>query len=121
MDELSDWVRSEVGVVVSVDPVKVRPWAAVWRVRAGAGTFFAKQNCALQRYEPGVLRVLADVTCDVTGPTNMLPVNTEITTWAEPARRLHDGGPDAAAGAVRPGRARSAPCRGSPRPRRCRA
>lgn len=37
------------------------------------------------------LRVLADVTCDVTGPTNMLPVNTEITTWQEPVRRLHDG------------------------------
>ncbi len=42
------------------------------------------------------LRVLADVTCDVTGPTNMLPVNTAITTWAEPVRRLHDGGDDAA-------------------------
>jgi saccharopine dehydrogenase (NAD+, L-lysine forming) len=41
------------------------------------------------------LRVLADVTCDVTGPTNMLPVNTAITTWSEPTRRLHDGGPDA--------------------------
>ena len=39
------------------------------------------------------LRVLADVTCDVTGPTNMLPVNTEITTWQEPVRRLHAGGP----------------------------
>ena len=37
------------------------------------------------------LRVLADVTCDVTGPTNMLPVNTDITTWQEPVRRLHDG------------------------------
>lgn len=37
------------------------------------------------------LRVLADVTCDVTGPTNMLPVNTAITTWQEPVRRLHDG------------------------------
>ncbi|MFL6155048.1 MAG: saccharopine dehydrogenase [Marmoricola sp.] len=37
------------------------------------------------------LRLLADVTCDVTGPTNMLPVNTEITTWQEPVRRLHDG------------------------------
>ena len=37
------------------------------------------------------LRVLADVTCDVTGPTNMLPVNTAITTWEEPVRRLHDG------------------------------
>ena len=40
------------------------------------------------------LRVLADVTCDVTGPTNMLPVNTEITTWQEPVRRLHDGNPE---------------------------
>ncbi len=37
------------------------------------------------------LRVLADVTCDVTGPTNMLPVNDAITTWQEPVRRLHDG------------------------------
>ncbi len=37
------------------------------------------------------LRVLADVTCDVAGPTNMLPVNTDITTWQEPVRRLHDG------------------------------
>ena len=40
------------------------------------------------------LRVLADVTCDVTGPTNMLPVNTAITTWEEPVRRLDDGHPD---------------------------
>jgi saccharopine dehydrogenase (NAD+, L-lysine forming) len=40
------------------------------------------------------LRVLADVTCDVTGPTNMLPVNTEITTWRDPVRRLHDGTPE---------------------------
>lgn len=40
------------------------------------------------------LRVLADVTCDVTGPTNMLPVNTEITTWEAPVRRLHDGVPE---------------------------
>ena len=38
------------------------------------------------------LRVLADVTCDVTGPTNMLPVNTAVTTWREPVRRLVDGG-----------------------------
>ena len=37
------------------------------------------------------LRVLADVTCDVTGPTNMLPVNNKTTTWQEPVRRLHGG------------------------------
>lgn len=42
------------------------------------------------------LAVIADVTCDVTGPTNMIPVNTAITTWQEPARRLHDGGPEMA-------------------------
>lgn len=40
------------------------------------------------------LRVLADVTCDVTGPTNMLPVNTAITTWEQPVRRLHEGDPE---------------------------
>ena len=40
------------------------------------------------------LRVLADVTCDVTGPTNMLPVNRQITSWQEPVRRLHDGDPE---------------------------
>lgn len=40
------------------------------------------------------LRVLADVTCDVTGPTNMLPVNNKITTWQEPVRRLHGGAPE---------------------------
>ncbi|CAI9418749.1 saccharopine dehydrogenase [Nocardioides sp. T2.26MG-1] len=40
------------------------------------------------------LRVLADVTCDVTGPTNMLPVNNRITTWEEPVRRLHAGDPE---------------------------
>lgn len=40
------------------------------------------------------LRMLADVTCDVTGPTNMLPVNTEITTWEDPVRRLHGGAPE---------------------------
>lgn len=40
------------------------------------------------------LRVLADVTCDVTGPTNMLPVNSTITSWQEPVRRLHAGVPE---------------------------
>ena len=34
------------------------------------------------------LRLLADVTCDVTSDTNMLPVNTSITSWADPVRRI---------------------------------
>lgn len=39
------------------------------------------------------LQVLADVTCDVTSATNMLPVNDAITSWEEPVRRLHAGDP----------------------------
>lgn len=40
------------------------------------------------------LRVVADVTCDVTSDLNLAPVNTSITSWDAPARRVHvgDGG-----------------------------
>ncbi len=36
------------------------------------------------------LRVVADVTCDVTSSANLIPVNTSITTWNEPVRRIAD-------------------------------
>ncbi|MGB3828633.1 MAG: saccharopine dehydrogenase [Ornithinimicrobium sp.] len=34
------------------------------------------------------LRVIGDVTCDVTSANNALPINTSITTWEEPVRRF---------------------------------
>lgn len=37
------------------------------------------------------LTVIADVTCDVTSQHNLVPVNTAVTTWADPVRRVHDG------------------------------
>ncbi len=37
---------------------------------------------------PRALRVVADVTCDVTSEHNLVPVNTAVTSWAEPARRV---------------------------------
>ncbi|MEU1489750.1 saccharopine dehydrogenase [Streptomyces sp. NPDC005775] len=37
------------------------------------------------------IRVLADVTCDVTSDCNVLPVYDAITGWDAPARRLRDG------------------------------
>lgn len=37
---------------------------------------------------PRKIRMLADVTCDVTSANNMLPVNTSITTWDQPVRAL---------------------------------
>jgi saccharopine dehydrogenase (NAD+, L-lysine forming) len=36
------------------------------------------------------LRLVADVTCDVTSEHNLVPVNTAVTTWEEPVRRLHE-------------------------------
>lgn len=35
---------------------------------------------------PRRLRTIGDVTCDVTSEANLLPVNTAVTTWDEPAR-----------------------------------
>ncbi|MGB3858875.1 MAG: saccharopine dehydrogenase [Ornithinimicrobium sp.] len=34
------------------------------------------------------LRVIGDVTCDVTSANNVLPINTSVTSWDAPARRL---------------------------------
>ena len=40
------------------------------------------------------MHLIADVTCDVTSDTNMLPVNTAITSWDDPVRRFDGtGGP----------------------------
>ncbi len=39
---------------------------------------------------PRNLRLISDVTCDVTSATNMLPVNREVTSWDEPVRRVSD-------------------------------
>jgi saccharopine dehydrogenase (NAD+, L-lysine-forming) len=39
------------------------------------------------------LRVVADVTCDVTSAANRIPVNTAVTTWDQPVRRVADAPP----------------------------
>ncbi|HET9501589.1 MAG TPA: hypothetical protein VFO98_15150 [Marmoricola sp.] len=39
------------------------------------------------------LRMVADVTCDVTSGANLVPVNTAITTWEHPVRRVADDPP----------------------------
>lgn len=37
---------------------------------------------------PRRLRTIADVTCDVTSELNLIPVNTAVTSWEEPVRRV---------------------------------
>jgi saccharopine dehydrogenase (NAD+, L-lysine forming) len=42
--------------------------------------------------QPGrMLRLVVDVTCDVTSDLNVLPIYTETTTWQQPVLRLRDG------------------------------
>src|SRR5690349_3065210 len=60
-DELTTWLLAEVGEPTSLTPVKVRPWAAVWRAETASGVFFAKQNCADQEHEARLLVTLNDL------------------------------------------------------------
>lgn len=53
--ELTEWVASQVGEPTSLEPVKIRAWAGVWRVRTPSGVFFAKQNVAAQSFEAALL------------------------------------------------------------------
>ncbi|MGN8026741.1 phosphotransferase [Microbacterium sp. 22242] len=59
--ELEEWVSRSVGEVRSLQRVKDRPWAAVWRVEAEAGTHFVKQNCPGQQQEARLVRLLARI------------------------------------------------------------
>jgi hypothetical protein len=54
-EELRTWVAGTVGEPTSLEPVKIRAWASVWRVETPAGVHYAKQNCATQPFEAALL------------------------------------------------------------------
>ena len=66
--ELRDFVVGAVGEPASLERVKVRPWASVWKVEAGDGIYFAKQNCPGQAHEARVVSALARVAPDYVVP-----------------------------------------------------
>lgn len=59
--ELRDWVAAAVGEQLSLEPVKLRPWATVWRAETATGVFYAKQNCSTQSYEAALAVALNDL------------------------------------------------------------
>ncbi|CAI9407023.1 aminoglycoside phosphotransferase family protein [Nocardioides sp. T2.26MG-1] len=59
--ELASWVSSAVGEPTSLERVKLRPWATVWRVETPTGRFYAKQNCSTQSYEAALVLALNDL------------------------------------------------------------
>lgn len=60
-EELRSWVAGVVGEPTSLEPVKVRAWATVWRAETDSGVFYAKQNCSTQAYEAAVVVALNDL------------------------------------------------------------
>jgi hypothetical protein len=58
---LRSWVAASVGEPRSLEPVKIRPWATVWRAETADGVFFAKQNCSTQSYEAALVVALNDL------------------------------------------------------------
>ncbi|MFC5730797.1 MULTISPECIES: aminoglycoside phosphotransferase family protein [Nocardioides] len=59
--ELRAFVTDALGEPTSVEPVRLRPWSAVWRVQAGGRVAYAKQNCPGQAHEARLLSELAGV------------------------------------------------------------
>ena len=53
--ELSEWIGNVLGAPAHLEPVKIRPWACVWRAETPEGVHFAKQNCPAQAYEAALL------------------------------------------------------------------
>lgn len=72
--DLADWVAREAGPVRSLESVKVRPWAAVYRLETERGRFYAKQNCELQSFEAALLSELAGLVPDRVVPVAAVDV-----------------------------------------------
>jgi hypothetical protein len=70
-EELRAWVSEEVGEPTSLEPVKIRAWASVWRAETPAGVQFAKQNCVTQPFEAALLSRLNEL-----APRHVVPLTT---------------------------------------------
>ena len=57
-DELTAWIAGHVGEPTGLEPVKMRPWATVWRAETPHGVQFAKQGCSGQAFEAALLAEL---------------------------------------------------------------
>ncbi len=67
--ELGEWCADRLGREVLLENVKVRGWSAVWRVHAGDGVWYAKQNCPGQQFEAALVQVLTKHSSRVVPPT----------------------------------------------------
>lgn len=92
--ELRSFVTSAVGEPDVFEPVKVRPWSAVWRVEAGGKVYFAKQNCPGQRHEARLLSALVKIAPEYVVPVVAADPGRDLLLTADLGRTLYEVGGD---------------------------
>jgi hypothetical protein len=90
--ELRSFVASAVGEPDVFEPVKVRPWSAVWRVEAGGAVYFAKQNCPGQAHEARLLTALARIAPEYVVPVVAADADRDLLLTADLGLTLHQAG-----------------------------
>jgi hypothetical protein len=83
-EQLRAWVEGELGPV-RMTQKKLRAWATVWRIEAGTGVYWAKQNCPSQAFEGPLTALLAELVPD--------RVLEPVATTDDGILLLPDGGP----------------------------
>jgi hypothetical protein len=92
--ELRSFVTSAVGEPDVFEPVKVRPWSAVWRVEAGGQVYFAKQNCPGQAHEARLLSALVEIAPEYVVPVVAADPGRDLLLTADLGRTLYEIGDD---------------------------
>ena len=90
-EELRRWIGSVVGEPSSLEPVKVRAWATVWRVETGSGVFYAKQNCAGQSFEAALVVTLNDLAARHVVPLSAVDLGRGLFLTPDLGEPLGDG------------------------------
>lgn len=90
--ELCAFLSAAVGVPDRVEAVAVRPWSALWRVRAGGRSSYAKQNCPGQAHEARLMARLARRAPDHVVPVVAADPDRDLLLTADLGPTVHDRG-----------------------------
>jgi hypothetical protein len=90
-EELRRWVSGVVGEPTSLEPVKVRAWATVWRAETDSGVFYAKQNCVSQSYEAALVVALNDLAARHVVPLAGVDLGRGLFLTPDQGKPLGDG------------------------------
>ncbi len=90
--ELCAFLNAAVGVPDRVEAVAVRPWSALWRVRAGGRSSYAKQNCPGQAHEARLMARVARRAPDHVVPVVAADPDRDLLLTADLGPTVHDRG-----------------------------